>query len=447
MEGLGHSSFDLEEFRRSESNTSKKYFDKTHKAMLETTPSFSIYNLTQGVEGEEGSQQEEIEGEVFVLERTITIEESIRGTTSREFSFGRKTMGLIEEEEEEEDVNGFQKLGVEDGVEPVSPLMYLATGLGMDGAGFGGRRVDFAAADFDESGDVEEYYRRMVNEDPCNPLFLRNYAQLLQSKGDLQRAEEYYSRATLADPQDGEILMQYAKLIWDVHRDQARALSYFERAAKVASDDSHVLAANASFLWDIEDEGEDDTAEQGLVEEGLSEFHNLDQEDENKSASPSLHPAAGLGIDVAACGSVGCVDFSSINASEISKVEEHYKKMVEENPCNPLFLRNYAQFLFQTKGELQQAEEYYSRAILADPGDGEIMSQYAKLAWELHHDRDKALSYFKQAVQATPGDSHVLAAYARFLWETDEEEEENNASMQDHIQVSLFHEAATSANA
>lgn len=89
-------------------------------------------------------------------------------------------MGLIEEEEEEEDVNGFQKLGVEDGVEPVSPLMYLATGLGMDGAGFGGGRVDFAAADFDESGDVEEYYRRMVNEDPCNPLFLRNYAQLLQ---------------------------------------------------------------------------------------------------------------------------------------------------------------------------------------------------------------------------------------------------------------------------
>lgn len=84
-------------------------------------------------------------------------------------------------------------------------------------------------------------------------------------------------------------------------------------------------------------------------QEGLSEFHNLDQEDENKPASPSLHPAAGLGIDVAACGSVGCVDFSSINASEISKVEEHYKKMVEENPCNPLFLRNYAQFLFQVR--------------------------------------------------------------------------------------------------
>jgi predicted ATPase len=27
--------------------------------------------------------------------------------------------------------------------------------------------------------------------------------------------------------------------------------------------------------------------------------------------------------------------------------EEYYKKMVQENPGNPLFLRNYAQFLYQ----------------------------------------------------------------------------------------------------
>jgi hypothetical protein len=28
-------------------------------------------------------------------------------------------------------------------------------------------------------------------------------------------------------------------------------------------------------------------------------------------------------------------------------VEEYYKKMVQQNPGNPLFLRNYAQFLYQ----------------------------------------------------------------------------------------------------
>ncbi|KAL7212744.1 hypothetical protein ACSBR2_015428 [Camellia fascicularis] len=66
--------------------------------------------------------------------------------------------------------------------------------------------------------------------------------------------------------------------------------------------------------------------------------------------------------------------------------------MVEENPSNPLFLRNYAQFLYQSKRDLQGAEQYYSRAVLADPADGEIISQYAKLVWELHHDQDKAMS-------------------------------------------------------
>ncbi|CAI9768713.1 unnamed protein product [Fraxinus pennsylvanica] len=45
----------------------------------------------------------------------------------------------------------------------------------------------------------------------------------------------------------------------------------------------------------------------------------------------------------------------------LRKTEERYKRMLEESPCNPLFLRNHAQFLYQTKGDLQGAE-YYSMA-------------------------------------------------------------------------------------
>ncbi|KAK1560079.1 hypothetical protein Q3G72_021892 [Acer saccharum] len=108
-------------------------------------------------------------------------------------------------------------------------------------------------------------------------------------------------------------------------------------------------------------------------------------------------------------------------------VEEHYKKMVLQNPGNPLFLRNYAQFLYQSKQDLHRAEEYYSRAILADPGDGEILSQYAKIVWELHHEQDRASTYFERAVQASPEDSHVQAAYAGFLWETEEDDGECDA--------------------
>ncbi|CAL0310405.1 unnamed protein product [Lupinus luteus] len=101
-------------------------------------------------------------------------------------------------------------------------------------------------------------------------------------------------------------------------------------------------------------------------------------------------------------------------------VEEYYKKMVKENPGNPLFLRNYAQFLYQCKQDPEGAEEYYCRAILADPKDGEVLSQYGKLVWELHHDKERALSYFERAVQASPEDSHVHAAYASFLWDTEQ---------------------------
>lgn len=107
-------------------------------------------------------------------------------------------------------------------------------------------------------------------------------------------------------------------------------------------------------------------------------------------------------------------------------IEEHYKKMIEENPGNSLFLRNYANFLYKTKKDLKGAEEYYSRAILADPSDGEILSQYAKLIWELHRDTDRATSYFERAVQAASSDSHIHAAYANFLWEIEDEEDEDD---------------------
>ncbi|KAF8041638.1 hypothetical protein BT93_A0282 [Corymbia citriodora subsp. variegata] len=134
-------------------------------------------------------------------------------------------------------------------------------------------------------------------------------------------------------------------------------------------------------------------------------------------------------------------------------VEEYYKKMVEESPNNSLFLRNYAQFLYQKRGDLERAEEYYARANLADPQDGEILSQYAKLVWELHRDQPRASTYFDRAVQASPEDSHVQAAYASFLWEIDEddkqgedeEEEEEEASLAAYAMSPQFQGRATAS--
>ncbi|KAJ7977175.1 Tetratricopeptide repeat (TPR)-like superfamily protein [Quillaja saponaria] len=123
-------------------------------------------------------------------------------------------------------------------------------------------------------------------------------------------------------------------------------------------------------------------------------------------------------------------------------VEEYYRRMVDENPGNPLFLRNYAEFLSQSKQDLRGAEEYYSRAILADPRDGEILSLYAKLVWELHNDQDRASSYFERAVQASPEDSHVHAAYASFLWDTEEYEDNSDVPKDFGALPPHFHEAA-----
>ncbi|KAK3193435.1 hypothetical protein Dsin_024745 [Dipteronia sinensis] len=184
---------------------------------------------------------------------------------------------------------------------------------------------------------------------------------------------------------------------------------------------------------DIEDEEEkqyfeeNERARERVVAVQGCQFWNVSADGENQE----MYLARGLGIGGGggAGGSGGEFNPAGSGGDDNGDnhgVEEHYKKMVLENPGDPLFLRNYAQFLYQSKQDLHGAEEYYSRAILADPGDGEILSQYAKIVWELHHEQDRASTYFERAVQVSPEDSinflvfsHVQAAYAGFLWETE----------------------------
>ncbi|PRQ36792.1 putative tetratricopeptide-like helical domain-containing protein [Rosa chinensis] len=369
----------MEELKSSVTPTQS--LDDQNDSMLQTAPSLSIFNSDVD-EFRESNQQ--------LLERTITIEDRIGGT--RDFRFGDKSMGFIKEEGEEEE---------EDQVQPPSPPMYLATGLGFDTGGFGfDGGDDFPMPEIDENGNPEEYYKKMVDEYPCHPLFLRNYAQVLQSKGDLHGAEDYYFRSTQANPEDGEVLVQYAKLVWQLRHDQDRALSYFERAAQASPDDSHVLAAYASFLWEIDDDLEEDEAGQDQIQVNNGQNMNkLENKDTNEEIIRG-HISTGNEIDD----------------------EENYKTRIQENPKNALLLRNYAEFLCQTKGDLHSAEEYYLRATVADPNDGEILAQYAQLVWELHHDSKKATSYFERAVEATAEDSYVLGAYAHFLWENEEDD-------------------------
>ena len=98
--------------------------------------------------------------------------------------------------------------------------------------------------------------------------------------------------------------------------------------------------------------------EEARVEDGLCKVSFAEKEEE--IGGKEMYLARGLGVDVCGDGIGGCRrggggsgggDYNSKssggNDGDRPGVEEYYKKMVEENPGNPLFLRNYAQFLYQ----------------------------------------------------------------------------------------------------
>ncbi|XP_028090691.1 uncharacterized protein LOC114290890 [Camellia sinensis] len=113
-----------------------------------------------------------------------------------------------------------------------------------------------------------------------------------------------------------------------------------------------MLTAYACFLWEIKEDKEDCSVnDHTQIEEDdkvLVEVQKTPFEEEKELVSPSLHLAIGVGIDVAV---VGGIDGVACNAADFGKggnTEDYYKRMVEENPSNRLFLRNYAQFLYQS---------------------------------------------------------------------------------------------------
>jgi len=144
---------------------------------LHSAPSFAIYNNPHG---DDGITPEEI------FKKTVLTGQSLEVTGSGEFSFGNNKMDLIEEGENENEndwSNGIQNLSIEEeDVEPASPPMYLATGLGVD-AVIGSDNLmggDIFNPNLQESENLEGYYKRMIDEYPCHPLLLKKYAQLLQ---------------------------------------------------------------------------------------------------------------------------------------------------------------------------------------------------------------------------------------------------------------------------
>ncbi|EOX94322.1 Tetratricopeptide repeat-like superfamily protein, putative isoform 1 [Theobroma cacao] len=285
LEGLVHAACDTNEDFYNH-NQPKKLSARHQRLMLQTIPSFSFYNSNARCEEEEDeSDLEEEEEELKENEELLDSgEERVTAMNGNlEFNAFRMENILLNEEVKGKSWN----VGFEDEGGLVGEKMFLARGLSTDGGsaggvsggsgGGGGGEFNPAGSGGDGANNhgVEEHYRRMVEENPGNPLFLGNYAQFLyQSKKDLEAAEEYYSRAILADPKDGETLSQYAKLVWELHHDQERASSYFERAVQASPQDSHVHAAYASFLWETEEDEADGCAAPSGSDKQLAWTHS-----------------------------------------------------------------------------------------------------------------------------------------------------------------------------
>ena len=159
--------------------------------MLQTIPSFSFSNSRGKVEDEEeetdtedSEEREELGENEELLDREVRGGDGVMAMESTSLGLENmvKNMTFTEEIMVKDKI---LNLGFEHENEQVTQKMYLAKGLGISdgGSGGGGGGGDFNP--FGSSGDegdkqkVEEYYRRMVEENPGNPLFLRNYAQFL----------------------------------------------------------------------------------------------------------------------------------------------------------------------------------------------------------------------------------------------------------------------------
>jgi hypothetical protein len=131
---------------------------------------------------------------------------------------------------------------------------------------------------------------------------------------------------------------------------------------------------NRDDSTDEEEHDEDASAEDREMCFGQFDFVS-------SSAYTQEHPlflARGLGIDRLGSGLLsadggageggvggggGSLVTSGGSGGDRPGIEMHYKKMIEEDPCNGLFLRNYAQFLYQVCSTLIPRRPHFFRVF------------------------------------------------------------------------------------
>lgn len=166
LEDLAYTCYSKEDrFNHAADPTNSKRFSARQRCLtLETIPSFSLSKHT-GLRQEEDDVESEIEDEdeegeeVFCVLDSLSEDVKVKLDRVCSVAYG-------------------EEVGCKD-------MMYLAKGLGVDGGCRGGNNGGKSMGSGGNDGDnnnhdgVEEFYKNMVEQNPGNSLFLRNYAQFL----------------------------------------------------------------------------------------------------------------------------------------------------------------------------------------------------------------------------------------------------------------------------
>lgn len=174
MEGLAKTSSDIDDF--SFSKPIKKSASRSSGSFLETIPSFSFHKSSGKYEDDSEYEEDDEED---------NLGKQVNGSARNDVDNLRSGFN-----EEMKYVSPYANVGLQKEIDDENSQMYLARGLGISGVdmnfngsngsyggngGFGGGN---RSGDGDEK-DLEKHYKKMVQDNPGNPLCLRNYAQFL----------------------------------------------------------------------------------------------------------------------------------------------------------------------------------------------------------------------------------------------------------------------------
>jgi len=305
--------------------------------------------------------------------------------------------------------------------------------------------------------EIERWYTKLIEVDPTMGEGLGGYAQYLEGKGEIDKAEIYYKKsvqhggnaawlygaygcylrdrrnnydlaeryfqqAILKDPTYPNVLYCYADLLYRFRQNYDEAEEYFKKALVAKPDYLKVLEDYAEFLSEVR--GDHDQAEK-LFKQAIGS---------NRVAASTLTSYATFlrtvrgdwdgaetfyrkALQVQPDDSFSCASYAvfiSENRKNDRLARDYFEKAISMDTDNASVLLQYAKFVNSKLKDFRKAQEYYDRAFKIDGRNSKEMLNYGTLLYQVK-EYEKAEQYFTKAFCVHPISSESFRIYAAFL--------------------------------